>query len=407
MLSANREGCTSHVPKQPCVVTADGHTGSFQAGVVLIAKGSENLLVEQLGNGKFRVTRGLGAGVGATAGVGANFSAAWDSKKFGAAAAADVSAGATFSGGDVYYADNQTEVDSLVAAHREAVAQTLLLSGPLAPLSPALDWLKGKTGVGSTFPPPDEVYVEGSVDGSAIAQVTLTVASAQADASEKEMLGVRRGSDGTTTTYYQASFAGNVSGGTWAGDEQTNQTVYAKAVAAGKKDNIVEVERDSNGNITAVRVKSVTSTTVGASEKGGAVNDGHEKQTYTENVTELPIHSSTDRAVAKTFLGAIGMAPMNGFTDLPTDVRSYRPTGNPLDAFNPTKEFAQAASDHGYVTRQNFDNGGSGTYDVEFGVEAVAKVSGAITVEKMDRRSTGGEVFDGTAYVPWKGCAAR
>jgi hypothetical protein len=53
----------------------------------------------------------------------------------------------------------------------------------------------------------------------------------------------------------------------------------------GKTEGIVEVERDSKGNITGVRVKSVLSGAAEASETGGTVSDGPgEKKGYTEKV---------------------------------------------------------------------------------------------------------------------------
>jgi hypothetical protein len=397
-----------HKPTDPCVVTAKGHTGAVDAGVVLTLGANEKLLVEELNNGQFRLTRGVGGTVGATGGVGANVSGTWNDKTVGVAASADVSAGVTFSGGEVYYANSLDEVNELVAAHKEEVAKATLFSGPLAaPLRFLTDAAEAKLGIGNRFPPPDEVYYAASADGSASGQLTLLTADAQAGGSSQSLLGTRRGADGSSTTYYQTSLAGKLTAGTWAGDEQTNQTVYAKAGLEGKKSQIIEVERDSKGNITGVRAKSVVSSTTGASEKGGDVSDGPgETQTYTEIVTELPILTPTDQSTANDYLSAVGLAPLLGFTALPPTASGYQPVGNPLDALRPTKEFAQAARDRGYVTRQTYDNGKSGSYNGKFGVEAVAKIGGGVSVDIVDRKSTKAEYQDGSGWVPWKGCIA-
>jgi hypothetical protein len=396
-----------HKPIDPCVVTAKGHTGAVEGGIVLTLGANEKLLIEKLNNGKSRVTRGVGSTVGVTGGVGANISGTWNNKTVGVAASADASAGVTFSGGEVYYANSDEEVNELVAAHVQEVAKTAILSGQLAPLRSLVDFAEEHTGIGTTFPPPDEVYVAGSVQGAAAGQLTLLPADAQAGGESQSLLGSRWGADGSSTTYYQTSLAGKLTAGTWAGDEQTNQTVYAKAGLEGKKAQIIEVERDSKGNITSVRAKSVVDTTTGVSEKGGDVNDGPgEKQTYTEIVTELPILTPGDQSIANNYLSAVGVAPLLGVKALPLAAGSYQSGSNPLDALAPTKEFAQAARERGYVTRQTFDNGESGSYGGKFGVEALAKIGGGVTVDRVNRSSTGAEYQNGTAWVPWKGCGA-
>jgi hypothetical protein len=404
---ASTTSAFDHKPADPCVVTAKGHTGAVEGGIVLTLGANEKLLIEKLNNGQSRVTRGVGGTGGVTGGVGANVSGTWNDKTVGLAASADVGAGVTFSGGEVYYANTQKDVDNLVAAHREDVTKSVVLSGQLAPLGSLVDFAKELTGIGSTFPPPDEVYVAGNASASVAGQLTLGPADAQAGGSTQSLLGTRLGNDGSSTTYYETSLAGKLTAGTWAGDEQTNQTVYSKAGLEGKKVQIIEVERDSKGIITGVRAKSVVDTTTGVSEKGGDVNDGPgEKKTYTETVTELPILTPLDQATASDYLNAVGLAPMLGFRDLPTDVSNYQPAGNPLDALSPTKEFAQAARERGYVTRQTFDNGESGSYNLKFGVKALAEIGGGVTVDRVRRTAISAEYQNGSAWVPWKGCGS-
>lgn len=397
-----------HIPTEPCVVSADGHTGAVEGGAIVMLGGSEQFLVEKLNNGKYRVTRGTGALIGTGAAVGANMSVTWNDKAIGAAAVAEANIAAAFSGGEVYYANNEEEVNSLSWAHTEAVAKDISLGGSLAPLRPLLDRAEEWLGVGNVLPPSDEVYLEGNVIADASAQATAVTANAQAGGAAQMLLGMRIGADGTTTTAYRASLEGRISAGTWAGDEQTNQTVYAKAGLEGKAEAIFEVERDNKGNITTVRVKSVMSSTTGVSEKGGDVSDGPgETQTYTEKVTTLPIETATDQAIAQRYLDAAGLGPMGGFKDLTSGAQSYLPIANPLDALDATKAFAEAASLRGFVTQQSFDNGGSGSYGGTLAGDAVGKFGGSIEVETVGRTSTGAKYWDGTVWAPWKGCGPQ
>lgn len=395
---------TDHIPTQPCVVSAQGHTGAVEATVVVTVGANERLLVEKLNNGKFRVTRGTGGKVGIGVGVGANLTGTWDGKTIGAATAADASAAITSSGGAVYYVNNVAEVKNLVAAHTETVVKNFVLGS----LSPLADQVEKLVGVGHVLPPPDETYIQGTVSADAKAQATFLIANAQTGLGASAVLGTRQGADGTSTTYIQASVDANINAGTWAGDEQTNQTVYAKAGLEGKTEGIVEVERDAKGNITAVRFKSVLSGSAEAGQTKSIVNKGlAPKQAYVEQVVELPIHSATDQATSQRYLNALGLGPLGGFRDLPKSVQNYLPIVNPIDALSATRDFARAASRAGVVTRQTFDNEKSSSYGLTADLEDVLKASGGTTVETVDRTSLGAQYLDGPTWVPWRGCVAK
>jgi hypothetical protein len=395
-----------HKPAEPCVVSAEGHNGAVEASFIVTVGASEQFLVEKLNNGKSRVTRGTGGKVGVGVGAGFNVTTTWDDKTYGAAAKADASVAALFSGGEVYYADNDDEVRDLMTAHTEDVAEDTVFGGS-GPVRWLVDGAEDLVGLGNDFPPSDEVYIEGDIHLDASAQVTFLMADAQAGLGVSAMLGIRQGADDTSTTYYKASLDGNISAGSWAGDEQTGQTIYAKVGLEGAAEGIIEVERDSLGNITAVRVKSVLSGTAEASETGGTVSDGPgERKAYSEKMVELPIRTATDQAIAQRYLNALGMGPLGGFTDIPAGVQNYLPIQNPLDALGATKEFAQAASLRGFVTEQTFDNSPS-SYGLNFDAEAIAKVGGGATVETVNRRSTGAWYFDGQKMVTWKGCGEK
>jgi hypothetical protein len=398
-----------HKPTDPCVVTAQGHTGAVEATVVVTVGASEKILVEHLNNGTFRVTRGTGDKIGFGVGAGANLTATWDGKTFGGAAAADASVAAEFSEGEVYYANTIDGVKNLTRAHTESVAKDAILGGSgLGVFRPLVDKVEKLVGVGNLLPSPDEVYIEGGVSGELKAQATGLMANAQAGLGAKGVLGTRQGADGTSTTYIQASTDANITAGTWAGDEQTNQTIYAKAGLEGRAEGIVEVERDAKGNITSVRYKTTLSGTAEAGQEGGTVSDGPgKKQAYIENVVELPIKSTADQATAQRYLNALGMGPLGGFPGLPKGVENFLPIVNPLDAVSATQAFAKASEDRGFITRQSFDNDKSTSYAVKADWEEVLKVSGGGSVETVDRRSTGAQYWDGDIWATWKGCGEK
>lgn len=69
---------------------------------------------------------------------------------------------------------------------------------------------------------------------------------------------------------------------------------------------------------------------------------------------------------------------MRGFNDLPKGAKNSLPILNPVEAMDAAKEFGQAASQLGLVTRQTFDDSESGTYNAKFDAEEIAKVGGGV-----------------------------
>jgi hypothetical protein len=268
--------------------------------------------------------------------------------------------------------------------------------------------LEDFVGLDNTFPTPDETYSQGGVTAGADAQATFLMANAQAGVGVQALLGTRQGRDGTSTTYYKAILDANISAGTWAADAKTDENTYTKASAEGMTQGVFEIERDSNHNITAVRVKSVLAGAAEASQKGSTVDNGPgAKESFTEMVTELPIKTATDQAIAQRYLNAAGMGPMGGFKDLPKTAQSYLPIPNPLDAWGATKAFAQAATTAGVVTTQSFDDTKSNEYAGTFDADFIAEAGGAVKVETVDRTSTGAKYWEGSDWAVWKGCGEK
>jgi hypothetical protein len=392
-------------PTAPCVLTADGHTGAIEAGIVVSFGGSEQFLVEKLSNGKSRVTRAIGGQASAGVGAGFNVSATLHDKTYGTAAAAGASVAATFSAGEVYYANNEDEVANLLKAHQEAVAKDVLGSRPLGSVAVSIvNFAEDTFDLGHDFPPVAETYSEGGAAGELSAQVAALTGSAEAVATADAVLGIRQGADGTSTTYYQVSGDLNLGAGLWASDEQTGETAYGKVALERKEEAVFEVERDAKGIITAVRVKSVSSGNTEATADEGKDTGPGENAYYTETVSELPTHSATDQAIAQRFLNGAGLGPMGGFKDLPEGAQSSLPVMNPLDAMQAAEAFGQATSKRGQVTEQTFDDSKSNASGVKFDARYIARINGSVTVETVGRRSTGLKYWNGAKMLPKIGC---
>jgi hypothetical protein len=236
----------NHKPPEPCVVTANSHTGAVEASFVVTGGENEQFLVEKLNNGKFRVTRGTGGKVGVGVGEGANISATWDGKTYGGAATWSASIAAVFTGGEVYYADTEKEVADLAWGHTKDVVKDHAF-GDTGLVRRIVDGVSDKLGMGKDLPAPDETYRAAGVIANMDAQATSGTASAQAGVGSQMLLGTREGADGTSTTYYQASVDGSIGAGGWIGDPKTGKPTYANAGLEGTAESIVEVERDAKG----------------------------------------------------------------------------------------------------------------------------------------------------------------
>jgi hypothetical protein len=395
--SSPRTSAADHAPTQPCVVATGGHDASASVSFVVTLSTGEKWQVDQLSDGTYRVTRGTSGDIGAGVGAGFNVTGTWDDNHYGAALSASASAAATFSSGEVYYAADQDEVNDLLVAHAEDVAKDRLV-GEGWPVRWLVDTAGDVTGLGHDLPDPDAMYVEGGISLDAAAQATLTTASADAKVGITETLGYRRQRDGSTTEYLKASISGGIQGSVLGGEEDGSGYQLAKAEAQGEVQGIIEIERDHDGTVTAVRLRSVLSGTLDANantlESSAKDADG-----YVERTVELPVRSDTDRAVAGNFLSAMGLPYVPG---LPSTVSAGLSAG-PVALVMSTDAFAKAARDRGYITEQSYDNATS-AYGGTFDAKAIAEVGGSVEVNTNGRTATGATYFDGTRMVTWPGC---
>jgi hypothetical protein len=384
-----------HLPPKPCVIASSGHDGKVSVSFIVTLGTGEKWQVDQLSDGTYRVTRGTSGEVGAGVGVGFNVTGTWDDNHYGAALNAGASATAKFEQGEVYYAKNQDEVNDLLRAHAEDVAKDELVGGS-GPIRWIVDKAGDATGLSHDLPDPDAQYIEGGISLDANAEATLITASASAKAGVKGTLGYRKDRDGSTTEYLKASISGGIQGSVLGGDEDGSGYQLAKAQAQGEAQAIIEIDRDPDGNVTAVRVKSVLSGTLDANSNT-LENADQDLNGYVERTVELPIHGDGDRQVAGNFLSTMGLPYVPG-------LKTTVPPG-PLSLLTSTDAFAQAARDRGYITEQSYDSSTS-SYGGNFDAKAIAEVGGSVEVNTNSRTATAAQYFDGTKMVPWQGCGA-
>lgn len=378
-------------PDGPCVLSSTGHEAQLSVSAGVLASHGATWLVEQLSDGTFRVTRGQGGSVGTGVGVGWDVTATIDSVKYGTSAQAGATVSAYFNGGDVYHVSDQDAVDDLLAAHWADVAMDAALGeSSRHPGRWLADRVGGWVGI-PQLPVPDETYFEGGLIGDASASLTVIAGGLEAVGRSQALLGVRAGSDGTTTVYY--AIAGDYDATAYFSDPdaQSAGQVLHQASIDGRLTATIEVERDSSGTVTAVTFSPAGAT----------------KQT----TLRLPIANDTDAQVAADMLGRLGLVPQPGLP-MPTIPRfgaddpgdSVIP-GPPGFVMSGVVDFTAAVLDHGSATRQtmaNHDTRHGGNLDASW----VLPVGAAGGVDMIARESVDASYFDGTAWVPWEACAA-
>lgn len=385
-----------HVPPEPCVVEASGRESMIEGSFVATVGGGETWLVEKLSDGQYRVTRGTTGKVGVDVGVGLTIQATVDNNPYGAALAANAGAAATFSEGEVYYADDEDAVGRLLDQHLADVAldNTAGSSGPARWLA---DQGLGAVGADHELPDSAERYVEGGISLSADAKATLLYAGAAADVGVSQVLGYRIGADGGTTEYLQSTVSGGVGAGTWSGADDGSYQ-YSQISAQGSVQAVVEVERDADGEVTGVRTRMVAAGEAGATNTIGDEVSGPASSGYVERVSELPIKTEADRELALRYLRGMGIQQVAGLS-VPIPI-----TANPIDAVASAVAWSDATRARGYTTEQSFDNDISNN-NVQIGGELIGKFGGAGQVNTVDRVSTEASYFDGASWQPWRDCA--
>ncbi|TWP35941.1 hypothetical protein [Leekyejoonella antrihumi] len=409
----------AHVPKEPCVMSSQNQQGTVSASFVVTLSGGESALIEKLSDGTYRVTTGETGGVGWQPGVGFDVTATYDGNKYGASAAAGLNIEASFTGGNVYIAHSQADVGKLMRAFTEKVAVDGTV-GSGGPLHWATNKFLGLIGKRYTLPTPDSTYVEGGVQAGGSASATAGASGASASASVAAGLGYQRNKDGSTVTYYKASVSGAAQG-QLVGNGSTAKTV--EAGAGGQAQVLTQVVRNTAGKITSVRVQTVVAGDASATGAG-------DHSAYRKSTVELPIRNGADAAVANNFLmsqgidlgGSMLYAPIakqdpSGGNQMQAPIAKQDPSagGHKMQVFNTspagppnlidsTEQFVQAARDHGYDTRQDFQSQAGNEYGFSLGGKFLGKFGASGDYATSGLKATNSQYWNGAQWASWPGC---
>ena len=275
-----------HRPPDPCVVQSQGHDTSAEVSFVVTLSSGEKWQVDQLSDGTYRVTRGDSTGVGADVGVGFDVSATVDDTDYGGTLKASAGGTVTFASGEVYLARTQDEVNALLVAHAQDVAEDDVVGGS-GPARWLIDKAEGAIGIDHPLPTPDSRFVEGGIALTADAQATLVTASADAGAGVTGVLGYQIKHDGSTTEYFKGTLDAHGQASILGGEEHGSGYQLVKAKAEGQVASTIEIDRDSDGVVTAVRLRSVLSGE--ALARSNTLDNGDPQASgYVERVVELP-----------------------------------------------------------------------------------------------------------------------
>lgn len=381
------------VPTQPCVVGSNSSTLTLRAGIAVIGQGSERWLIEELGDGRYRLTRGTAAAGGGAVGAGFELTGTWNDQDYGFSLGADANALGQFETGEVYYADSEQQARQFLGERRVSSVLDSTV-GPGGPVRGLFDKVRG----GNRLPEADETWVAAGVIGDAKATVDWIAAGAQAEVKGSTMVGVRLRKDGSSTAYYTGSFSGQAAASFWASDGPDADTTLFKAQTAGTVGASVEVDFDADHLPVTVRLK----TTVGGSAAAGkrvAFEDeqsGPDPNAYVDRTIEIPLNTPQARLAAARALTLAGAVAVPGL-----------PVVQPgaLDAEDSAAVFAAAVRqgrmwEDSYDLNQNTDAG--------FAVNAawIAKVGVEGSKVSVTRDSRGSRYFDGIGWQDREGCGA-
>jgi len=393
-------------PQEPCVVTADGGETSLSVGVIAFGEGDEIWLIEQLGDGRYRVTQGVGVAGGAEGGVGGKFELTINDQEYGGEAGLSGLAKIGITVGNVYYADDLDGAQDILARLR--YEQVLDSSGPVGWV---VDHLDGE----DRLPEPDQVWIEAGLGAEGSASIEAKAANAGAAAEIEGAIGTQLNKDGTATVYLNGKVSGEVSVGVGtsllpeskgkhaAPREFDLSTVEASAGASGEAGATVQVDYDDAGQVSAVRVTS----TMGWSAEASAKLFGHGPETSggqtTDTTIELPITSDADRGIAADMLAALGIPYVPGLSD---GVRPPGMLGGPQQVLDAATAFGDAARDRGRIWVDTYEHDESTKFALEIEAALAGKVNIGGGYVSNTRTGISEKYFDGTGWTEREGCAA-
>ncbi len=383
-------------PTQPCVISGTGTTNTVRAGAAVIGQGSERWLIEELGDGRFRLTRATGTGVGGTVGAGFDLTYTYNDNDYGFSLGAEANALAAEETGEVYYVSSQKQAEDFLTERRvDSALDGVIGDGGLA--RGLVDKVRG----GNRLPEPDETWQAAGVIGDAKATVDWIALGAQANINSQTMIGTRLRKDGSGTAYYSTNMSGQAAAAMWAADDKTGATTLYKAQVNGTVGGVAEVDYDSKGKVTALRIKS----TLGGSAAAGSRGVGEDNQSgpspnaYTDLTVELPLDTAEAREHAAGVAAAFGIPYVPG---LSTGLRS--PVLDPAKTRQDVSDFMDDVRSRGRIWRDDYDL----NLNTDLGLNVDARWITGVLVDassnSMVRTSTSQQYFDGHGWREREGC---
>lgn len=381
-----------YVPPAQCVVAGDGAATSGGFSLVVTVEGGETWFIEELGDGTYRLTRAGSVDVGAGVGVGFDVSATWDDHTYGLALYANASAMIATEQGDVFYADSREMADAILAQQRTSDTKDSLLG----PLRGPWDSIQGHIpGVGDPGEyenlEPDEWWVEGGLELNGSAGAVALWESAEVEGQVGAYLGTTQRADGTSSDYFRAHMSGSGSAEAWFEDGQ------GVAVIEGEAEALVELDRDADGNVVALRL---TSALMGNADAG--FRDNLDAPTYTERTVQIPIETEADRDLAHRTLQTLGIPYVPGISE---DFSPADMAARPLDLFDTAEEFGEVARERGYVYEEVYTldtNERGGNFDAKL----IAELGLSGEHITSQRQLVDYRYWDGVEMAQREGCVA-
>lgn len=336
-------------PTEPCVVNRSGNEGTFGVSIAFVdLGGGKGLLVEQLSNGKYRLTEfDMGsAGVSLSTAVGGGVTV--NDARYALAASAGLGAGLIGESGTVWEVDSKEEADNLANTLYTRMGVETAIPG----LGTGFNWLAEQVGI-YDIPEPTSTYFGGGAQGDASANLDLIVAGGELAGGVTAIKGQTDHADGSQTIYLEINATVSANGsitGLFSGTHPEGTLGRA------------EINKDADGNMTSLTY------IVTDPKTGEAVS------------LTLPADSAADQKIINDFLG------------------------NPMDYVDPT-DFVNAAMDHGTATKVVYDT--SKNLDVtafaDFKIEGVGVgLNGSYT--STDESLSDATYWNGTEWVPWTSC---
>lgn len=395
-----------YVPPQPCVVSAQGGENSANISFVVTLEGGETWLVEELGDGSYRLTHQGDAGVSIGVGIGGGATITVDDTVYGGSAQASASVGLGLAGGETFYVDSEDAAMELLTQQRQDSTKDAIVgdSGPVRWVTDQVGGWFGDDQEGENREP-DAWFVEGGVYGGGSAELAGGLPGLNGDASAEaalEMyLGTTQKSDGTSTDYLRAEMSADL-GISGNGPNAQGYDTFFTAGAGGEMSAVVEIDRDENGEPVAMRVVSAMG---GHAESDTAYSQGgldDDASSVTARTLQIPLETSADRDLAARFLQTTGVPYVPGVTD-PSDITSAALTP---DAFvQLATDMGEVASTRGYIYTQEYTTSDSTDFALQVDAEmgAVTGVGGGSVSNQL--ATTGYEYWNGQEMVERSGCS--